>query len=71
MVSNPYGIRGGEAVLICSDGFWEYVLEREMEETLSASSTPDEWLDAMEKIIIKRGHDYDMDNYSAVAVMIK
>ncbi len=71
VVSNPYGIRGSEAVLICSDGFWEYVLEREMEETLSDSSTPDEWLDAMEKIIIKRGHDYDMDNYSAVAVMIK
>ena len=70
-VSDAYEIRSGEALLICSDGFWEYVLESEMEEALLSSSTPEEWLNAMEKIILKRGHDYDMDNYSAVAVMIK
>ena len=70
-LSDIHDIKSGEAILICSDGFWEYVLESEMEETLRSSPTVEEWLKQMERIIVNRGHDYDMDNYSAVAVMIK
>lgn len=56
------------AFLLCSDGFWQYVLEEEMEETLLRSNSPDEWLEEMQKILsshLGRG----ADNYSAIVLM--
>lgn len=37
----------GDALLLCSDGFWQYIYETEMEADLCKSDTPREWLDAM------------------------
>lgn len=55
------------AFLLCTDGFWEYVLETEMEQTLCAAASPEEWLRAMEKILLDRVTG-ENDNYTAVAV---
>lgn len=53
--------------LLCSDGFWEYITESEMEHTLRESSNPDEWMTKMVQII--RGHaPENQDNYSAIAI---
>ena len=35
---------GRHAFLLCSDGFWEYVYEEEMEADLIRSQSPEEWL---------------------------
>lgn len=59
---------GNQAFLLCSDGFWELIEERKMESTLKSSSSPEDWLSAMKKIIIKNGKNVDMDNFSAIAV---
>ena len=45
---------GKHAFLLCSDGFWEYVYEAEMEKTLAAAATPQAWLDAMRGILAGR-----------------
>jgi len=58
----------GDAFLLCSDGFWEWILERDMEKTLKKSETPDQWLEMMESVILKKGSGFSMDNYSAIAV---
>lgn len=60
--------RGKHAFLLCTDGFWEYVYEPEMEKTLRQSSGPQDWLNRMEQILLTRitGNN---DNYSAAAVM--
>ena len=64
-------VRGGrQAFLLCSDGFWELIDEKKMESTLRSSSTPQEWLDAMERIVIRNGRGIQMDNYSAITVWI-
>ena len=59
------------AFLLCSDGFWEYVLEEEMESTLKKvmrwSSRPEKWIKAMKKILEKKV-DGTNDNYSAAAL---
>ena len=60
----------GVAFLLCSDGFWELILEKKMESTLKKADTPAAWLEAMEKIVEKNGRNKDMDNYSAIAVWI-
>ncbi len=57
------------AFLICTDGFWEYVTEEQMEETLCASATPKEWLESMRWHIrdtAKEGND----NNTAIAVFV-
>jgi len=61
-------LTGGEDVfLLCTDGFWEYVYEAEMEETLLQSASPEEWLKRMENILHTRTPS-DNDNYTAAAV---
>lgn len=62
-------ILNGDAFLLCSDGFWEYVTEEEMETTRMRASTPLQWLQLMEEILkirISENHD----NYSALAVFV-
>ena len=58
-----------DVFLLCTDGFWEYVMEEEMEDTLDESRTPDEWLASMEKILLSRAGEKH-DNYAAVAVFL-
>ena len=60
----------GDAFLLCSDGFWELILEKKMESALKKADSPAAWLEAMEKIVEKNGRNKEMDNYSAIAVWI-
>ncbi len=60
-----------QSYLLCSDGFWELIDEKEMCRTLKRSETPEEWLAAMEQIVLKNGRNKNMDNYSAVAVFVR
>ncbi|WNS77451.1 protein phosphatase 2C domain-containing protein [Bacillus sp. DTU_2020_1000418_1_SI_GHA_SEK_038] len=59
----------GDSFLLCSDGFWEYVTEEEMENTRLVCSAPSDWLKSME-IILKGRTLENNDNYSAVAVFV-
>lgn len=57
----------GDTLLLCTDGFWEYITEDEMLETRLKSEAPDTWIESMTALIDGRarpGHD----NYTAVAV---
>lgn len=65
----PFPIRPGDAFLLCTDGFWEYVWEKEMEKSLKASKTAAEWMEKMLKTHKKRV-DGNNDNNSAVCVKI-
>lgn len=60
---------GEHAFLLCSDGFWEYVYEEEMERELSASASPREWLDRMKGILAGRV-DGTNDNNTAAAIWL-
>ncbi len=58
------------AFLLCSDGFWENILENEMEEAYRDASDVREWLRNMVRIVRGRSKP-NQDNNTAVAVMIK
>lgn len=60
---------GNYAFLLCTDGFWEYVYESEMEETLKSSDNPVQWLDQM-ALLIQSRVDGTNDNNTATAVWI-
>ncbi len=58
---------GRHAFLLCSDGFWEYVLEPEMEADLAAAESPEAWLTAMRARLQARAPQGN-DNNTAAAV---
>lgn len=60
-------LTGGNAFLLCTDGFWEHVLEAEMEMDYAKTKTPGKWLRKMEKRLLGKVKR-DFDNYTAMAV---
>lgn len=62
-------IRKDLSVLVCSDGFWEYVNEDEMLETLKNAAAAHEWLEAMLKCHSEKADEFN-DNYSAICLKI-
>jgi len=63
-------IASGDAFLLCSDGFWEYVFDEEMLIDLLKSETTREWIDYMLLRHIKRTRP-SYDNYSLIAVLVQ
>lgn len=60
---------GKHAFLLCSDGFWEYVLEPEMEQDLASAAGPEDWLERM-RWRLKKRIPADNDNNTAAAVWV-
>ena len=59
-----------DAFVLCSDGWWELVTEKEMMKALEVSDSPRSWLEEMKRVIEEKGAGTEMDNYSAVAVFV-
>ena len=62
--------KGAHAFLMCTDGFWEYVLEDEMCADLSAAQGPEEWLGLMRARLAQRVPGNN-DNNTAAAVWLE
>ncbi len=60
---------GKNAFLLCTDGFWEYVYESEMAQTLREASGPADWLERMRALHAQRTPQ-DNDNNTAAAVWL-
>lgn len=69
-LSEEQELRRFQAFLLCSDGFWELILEKEMGALLRKSRSAEEWLSGMQEVVAQRGNGTDMDNYSAIAVWV-
>jgi serine/threonine protein phosphatase PrpC len=59
----------GDVFLLCTDGWWEYIDEGEMEGLLGASTGAEAWLSAMEELIRQRAPS-EGDNYTALCVTV-
>ena len=70
-LSKPVKADSGTAFLMCSDGFWELIQERDMERTLNSSESVAQWLKKMEMIVLENGTGTKMDNYSAICIYIE
>lgn len=64
----PVPLEAGEAFLLCSDGFWEWIDEKKILSCLKQAKSPEEWISNMRQIVIKAGSGKKMDNFSAIAV---
>lgn len=67
---DPLPLRLDDVFLLCSDGWWEYVEEAQMQALLHDADTMQGWLErSAAQIEAQAGKDND--NYTAVAVCVK
>lgn len=72
---NPYEIvlntkrKKNTAFLLCSDGFWELIEDKQMCGYLK-KATASQWLSEMIKTVKENGKNTDSDNLSAIAVVL-
>jgi serine/threonine protein phosphatase PrpC len=66
----PQVIKKGDAFLLCSDGFWEYVFDEEIHIDFLKARTPKQWAELMLLRHIKRTKPSN-DNYSLIAIFIE
>lgn len=59
-----------QAFLLCSDGFWECITEKEMCRHLKKTKTAQDWMALMLADVKKNGSGMTMDNHTAIAVRI-
>jgi len=59
-----------QAFLLCTDGFWELIDEKRMGALLKKSADAQGWLDSMAAEAAQNGAGTNMDNYTAIAVMM-
>ena len=69
-IYRPIRYKSGDAFLLCSDGFWEYVLEEEMEIDLSKSKTAKEWIEFMVVRLLLKFNGSN-DNFTVVGGIIE
>lgn len=66
---DPWLISPGDVFLLCTDGLWEYVEDRDLERTLQAARDPRDWLAMLEALVLKNAaHKVSHDNFSALTV---
>lgn len=58
----------GDALLLCTDGFWEWITEKEMLKTLKRADSVQNWLHRMDQTVQRAGRRAKMDNNTALAV---
>ena len=62
-----HSVGAGDTFLLCTDGLWEHVEERDMERLLEASENPEDWLRRLEAAVLAQACE-KQDNYSALVV---
>ena len=65
----PVPLNKCDAFLLCSDGFWELIEERDMIAALKSSKTAQDWLDRMVSVVKRAGQGKETDNNSAIAIV--
>lgn len=69
-VREPFTAQPGDAFLLCTDGFWEYLSETEMLVDLLKAPSAKAWAENM-LVRIKKRQKEENDNYSLICGMIQ
>ena len=66
----PQEVFEGDAFLLCSDGWWDVVAERDIVASLASAMSPDDWLQLMQEQVETVAAPRQ-DNFSAIGVWIR
>ncbi len=64
-------VRPGDSFLLCSDGFWDWITEKTMAKMIKKGNSAQSVLDDMIREVRQNGFGKNMDNYSAILIMVK
>lgn len=64
-------LKNCQAFLLCSDGFWELIDEKQMCKLLKKSKSVKEWIHLMADIVKKNGEGKNMDNNTAIGIWVE
>jgi len=70
-LEGPVPLEHSDAFVLCTDGFWELVLETEMETDFAMSANAKDWVRSMERRLQDKVHvgtGASHDNYTAIAI---
>lgn len=67
-ISGIYELQTGDSFLLCTDGFWEYVNEEEIEDSFATFTDTEDCIKAMETSVKDAGLGLKTDNYTAICV---
>lgn len=72
ITSEAISLQDGDAFFLCTDGFWEWIQDHEMEQSLENSRSSSEWLGRMNGIAEQNIGDspVNRDNFSAYAIRV-
>lgn len=72
VIELPTALHAGDAFLICTDGFWEWITETEMEHAAASAHSAHEWLALMRVTVESNDHPSlsPRDNYTAFAIYV-
>jgi PPM family protein phosphatase len=68
-LEKAYPLREGDAILLCTDGWWDSLAPGDIERMLAGAADPQEWLERMESVIRSAARP-DQDNHSAIALWL-
>ena len=60
-----------QAFLLCSDGFWELIEEKQMCNILKKSKSVKEWIHLMAEVVRENGKGKNMDNNTAIGIWVE
>lgn len=65
-------IEAGDAFLVCTDGFWEWISEEEMENAAASARSVREWLEVMRAVVESKARlsMTPHDNYTAFTIFV-
>lgn len=63
-------LRGSHQLLLCTDGFWEYITEEQIQICLEESDNPTTWMENMLELIGRNDHHGERDNRTAITLWI-
>lgn len=66
----PITLEPDDAFILCTDGFWELITERDVLRTLKVSPTAETWAELMLDLLKERMTETS-DNYSLITVQVK
>lgn len=71
-VVSPVGKLGDySGFLLCSDGVWELIEDDTIASLMTSCRSPREWVEAIALEVQRNGEGTNMDNFTAVAVMLR
>lgn len=69
-MEDTIGRKNCQAFLMCSDGFWELIEEKQMCKLLKKSTSVQEWVESMALVVQQNGAGKNMDNNTAIGIWV-